>query len=98
MAELFTAPDIRTATAKEYQTHLEEVRANRNLLSQEYLSSEKKKFVKKGTAAHKKWENASERVKKKLAKMDEMITAIEKDLATMAVVEDDIQTAEKMND
>ena len=98
MPDLYTHPDIRKMTAEKYMDRLEFLRAERVLLSQEFLDKQKSKIVSDGNKAADKWNKAITRTENRLKKMAELADLVKKELDNLVTLEGEMQAAEKVMD
>lgn len=92
---IYTHPDIRKQDIEAYQTHLQFLRSERVLISQEFVAKEKQKIVSKGNKASERFNKLSTRIDNRISKIREMIELTHKEIETLTLLDAEIQASEK---
>ncbi len=78
MPKIYNHPKLREMSQSELYDRLQDVRNRRLLAALDYKEAQTLKMLKLGSKLATQWEDTNQKALQKLAKVDEMITALEK--------------------
>lgn len=78
MPAIYNHPKLREMSQSELYDRLQDARNRRLLAALDYKDAQTKKMLKQGNKLATQWEDTNQKALQKLAKIDEMINALEK--------------------